>query len=303
MDYGQLFRTAWDRLLARRYLIGLGLLVALASGQIYGGEAVLAYVLGSLPIDVPGVPRAQPLFQFSDEQAAALLMAGPGALLGYLAAGFAAVSLVITVLGTLWIVGEGALAYGASTQAAGLGQVLGQAWRRAWALLVVASIPAIPVTVGLILVMILLLITGRLMQAAGIGLVGPEAAPWIVSFLLGSAIIMVPLSVITTLLAAFRPLAERACVLEGLRAEASFLRAWERVKADPAPFVLVFGAQLLGGSVLAALLTPLRYGTGWCAAIYLPLAAVLALETAYFAALWTAVWEQAAPQGEGTSAS
>lgn len=172
-----------------------------------------------------------------------------------------------------------------------LGDVFAAGWRRILPMVVIASIPAIPETVGAALVVG---IGTLIVQNAG-GLAALGASPGLMQHTIGTLALLAlailgPLGLITFPLALLSVLAYRACILGGLNAFAAFRQAWSALRNNPGPALALvavsYGVSLLAGAV--------GYLPGLLADLFLPAIVLLWLidgvARAYYLALWTVGW-------------
>lgn len=156
MAYQATLRRALDILLEHKYLIGLGVLIALGNGG--GSNSGSAYTFGSDDPSQTGagmpLPDAWPGFasgQLPSPDAWIL----PAVIVGLLILLGIAIGLVVFVLSS---VAQGGLAAGVNTIEEGGGSSFGQAWgmgwSRLWSLLGINFIPAIPVLIGVLLILV-----------------------------------------------------------------------------------------------------------------------------------------------------
>jgi hypothetical protein len=181
--------------------------------------------------------------------------------------------------------------------------VFSSGWRRALPLVVIASIPAIPLTTGAVLVVV---IATTLLQSQG-GLAALGANPALAQQLIGwilpaSLAILFPLGLVTWPLALLGVLAYRACMLDHASWQDSFRRAWGVLRARPGPALLLvaisYAVSILAGTV-ATLPNQL-------ALIFLPAIVIVwiidGIARTYYLVLWTLGW-RAWTIREGVSAT
>src|SRR5574341_237803 len=210
-----------------------------------------------------------------------------GLIVGFLLLAIAAGVLILVVRGGIIASADEIAATGDSS----FGAAMRAGWRRAWRLIIIASIPPIPVTVGAILVVII--VTLMLRQSRGVSLIDRPAEVW--NALNGSpavaiACLMLPLWLISFILGLLRHLADRACVLESKGAIASYRRGWYVFRQHVGDVLILLVIQLaLEIAIWLVLLIPSALVT-LCAVLLLPLWLVLGAKKAYFIALWTLAW-------------
>jgi hypothetical protein len=270
MDYRHLLNRAWNVVWEHKFLVVLGMLVALGNG---GGA-------GNLRAEYR-VDEAD----FSQGPWAAM----PAALLGFLITFAILLALALWVVSTVarggLVAGVDAAERGATVTFASAWSV---AWQKGWTLLGISVLPAIPV---LVLLMAVLPATGVL--AALFALSGAEVTlPTLAGFgslLLALGCIAVPIALLLLLLRTF---AERACMLEDLGVLAAYSRGWAVLTQNLGPAVILFLIQIGISIVLAVGL----FGPGVIMALCFLLWPVLLLVNgaiaAYFSTLWTLAWRE-----------
>lgn len=299
MTIKAVFEAAWQTIWQRKWLLVLGVVVAGALGGIDRGAVNLWYtaqevrrflaerfglgstpggdVAGGLP-DLGGVVGSEDLTR--------VLTAGVISLVAVLcAAGIFAIGVAVIAR---WA--QGALIAGASQDERPFREALQMGWQRTWRLIVIASIPPIPVTLGGIISLLIVFLATMAAGLAG----DPDG---VLSYLrdtvwLRPVLILVngPLLLGTIGLAMVRGLVDRACVLEDRRVWDSFRLGWAVPERHPGLFF-----TLLGGQVLAAL------AVGWILRLprlISPIFIVLqpvnwivgGVLVALFSAMWTVAW-------------
>ncbi len=283
MDYGRLLRRAWDIIWEHKFLILLGVLVALGSAGGGGGANV--------DINVPPHERG-PDFNFRPPD-----LEGewglPVALIAVAAAGLIGVALLVAV--ALWAVStiaRGGLIAGVSAVDSGTPSDFGQAWRagwrRGWTLLGIGVLPAIP---GAILAL-----TG-LGTAAALGgtylfrgEVGPRLADiGLVAPLMALACVLVPIGLALSLLRTF---ANRACMLENLGVFASYRRGVEVLLENFGPALILFLLQVVISIGLGIAFFLPNVLMALCCLLWPVLLLVRGAIAAYFSTLWTLAWRE-----------
>jgi hypothetical protein len=273
MDYGRLLNRAWEILWEHKFLILLGLLVALTSGGNAGLSSGTQW------------RTDQGDFWFRPGQPPEF----PGA----------AVAIIVLVVGialliglVLWIVStiaRGGLIAGVSEIDAGGTPSFGDAWRagwqKGWRLIGIGLVPAVP---GL-----LILLVGLLLFAwwAGLGQFGVGAAPrtalWVV--FLAVICILGPISLVLSLL---RVLANRACMLEDTGVFASYGRGIEVLMDNIGPAAILFLIQAAISIVLGLLMVFPGFILFLCCFLWPILWLIQGGISAYFSGLWTLAWRE-----------
>jgi hypothetical protein len=304
----EIVKEGWQRVWQRKWLLALGVVVAGTIGGIDRGLVGLWYTvawaqrflaerfgIGVVPggpgSAVPGGEQANGVPSLEGvvggEELARLLAAGVISLVAVLCvAGLFAVGVAIVAR-----TAQGMIIAGAGPDDRPLAEALRTGWMRTRRLIVIISIPPIPITLGGILTLLIVMIATMVAGATGdppVVVAYLKSAAWLPPLL---AMINGPLLLATIGLGLVRGLADRACVLEDRRAVESFRRGWTVLRAHTRPF-----AVLLAGQVIAALLV------GW--GLHLPRLlspALIVLQplnwivggllVAWFSAMWTVAWE------------
>lgn len=198
-------------------------------------------------------------------------------------------------IGVIAIVVRGALiaSAGAVDNPTGLVDALKAGLSKAWRLIIIASIPPIPVTIAAILIVVLATIVIR--QAGGVNsLSGSEALQQQIGggLLAASLVILFPCSIVAYALGLLSTLADRACVLEDRRVIESYRRGWEMLRANMESAVVLALLHLIAGSVIGSALVLPGILSMLCFAITPLLWIAYGIEKAFFITLWTLAWRQ-----------
>ncbi|MFO7742812.1 MAG: hypothetical protein R6X31_10925 [Anaerolineae bacterium] len=282
MDYGNILSRAWTIIWEHKWLILLGVLVALGSsswgGSSGGGNVQLSS--GERRFDF-----RTPEFDWD--------LGLPTALVVAVLLVFAGLAIVVGL--ALWVVStisRGGLIAGVSAIDAGATSTFGDAWRagweKGWRLIGIGVLPAIPALV--------LLIVG--LGAAGIfaaiyGLVGqrsavvPAAGLGVVWVML--ACVFVPIAMVLSLLQAF---ANRACMLEDLGVIAAYRRGLNVLIQNIGPAIVLFLLQIAINIVLGVALLLPGLVMVLCCILWPLLLLVRGAIAAYFSTMWTLAWRE-----------
>ncbi len=299
MDYGEVLSRAWNIVWNNKWLILLGILVALGSGGGGGGNGG-GYNFGQGDFDrseQPEGPEQTPFEQPDLEEFERLLSRqelqqfmglGTAVILALLCVG-----LVIAVtLGVVARIAAGGLIAGVDQIDGGAASSFGQAWSagwaRGWRLIGIGLVTAIP-WVLLLLISIPLAIP-LIRMATSTGMSPEEIFNQSVGLWIGLGALLCITILISLPLAALQALADRACIVENTGVWASYRRAWEVLTGNLGPAVLLFliqtgiqiglGLLLLLPSILMAL----------CCLLWPVLLAISGTITAYFSTVWTLAW-------------
>ncbi|MCJ7550430.1 MAG: hypothetical protein MUQ30_12195 [Anaerolineae bacterium] len=297
MDYGRLLRRAWDIIWAHKFLILLGLLVALvgtggsASGTGFRFDGSDFDFDGRMPRDFrefrdfPGMPE-MPQFRDTPQDWGIPVLAG-------------IVAIVAICIGAvfglaLWGVSttaRGGLISGVDTITAGgtssFGQAFGAGWQRIWQLLGIGIAPAIP---GLLIFIAGLGMTGVLALASQVfGGNSFALAPGVGAILIPVLCILVPIALVLNLLRTF---ANRACMLEDLGVFAAYKRGLNVLIANIGPAIVLFVIQIGINIALGLLMLLPGLLMALCCILWPVLIVIEGTKAAYFSALWTLAWKE-----------
>lgn len=291
MDYGRILSRALTIAWTHKWLILLGLLVALGSPGISG---------------VPSVEMPWPPYRFDlripefdpDLWLPPLEWVPPG--FGLLVVGVLIVGLVLAALWAvggvvLWIVAtitRGGLIAGVNAVDGGEATSFGEAWlagwRKGWRLVGIGVVPAIA---NLILAVVILSALGVL--AGSWFVLGNRAAlvpgAGLVALWAMLACILVPLTLALNLLQAF---ANRACVLEDVGVFAAYGRGIEVLVDHIGPALLLFLLQVGITVVLGVVLAGPQMVVGMCRILWPLLLLVQGAIATYFSTMWTLAWRE-----------
>jgi hypothetical protein len=277
MDYGQLLSRTWDIVWKYKFLIILGVLVALSSGLGTGTSSGTNFRFEADPQDLGFGPPPSDAFA---EPALPLWL------------GILLVLVALTVAVGLWIIStlaRGGLIAGAAAADEGQPTSFSQAWRagwqRGWTLLGIGLVPAIP---GLLLLL-----------AAGIGFLlymtsaatslGVSARGGVALIVAAVACIALPLALVLELL---RALANRACMLENLGVIDSYRRGFEVLGGNFGPALVLFLIQVAVLILMFIVLIVPGAILALCCLFWPILALFQGAVTAYFSTMWTLAWRR-----------
>jgi len=290
VDYGKLLRRAWDTVWEHKFLILLGVLVALSGGGGGGGGSGV----GNLDWEGQG-PQISPPREFPQLPE----MPEMGRELGIPALSVALIAALIgaaVLLGlALWVVStiaRGGLIAGGDAIDAGLTTDFGQAWRagwgKGWTLIGIGILPAIPGFILLILGAVGAVgYFGLARVNGGNGPLPPNAAA--VGLLAALACLLVPAAVALSLLRTF---ANRACMLEDTGVLASYKRGFSVLTENFGPVLVLFLIQIVVGiGVGIAMILP-GIVMALCCLLWPVLILIRGAIAAYFSTLWMLAWRR-----------
>ena len=282
MDYGKLLGRAWNIIWEHKFLILLGVLVALGSA---GGGGNAGANVSSRRGDAGDFDFQMP--DLGDELGlpSELAMVGVIALIG--------IALIVGIaFWALSTIARGGLIAGASAIEAGSTSSFGQAfragWQKGWTLLGIGIVPAIP---GFILA-----ILGAVGAVGYLGFArqGLGSAPFLpngalVGMIAVLACLLVPVAVALSLLRTF---ANRACMLQDLGVFASYRRGVEVLLGNIGPALVLFLLQVVISIGLAIVLFLPNIVMALCCALWPVLLLVQGAVASYFSTLWTLAWRE-----------
>ena len=286
MDFGGTLSRAWTIIWENKFLILLGVIVALGSGgrgsigagggggSSRGGESSLDlpwWDLPTLPTQI-GFPEAAIVLAVLGIISFALLLAFFLCVAGTIARGG-----LITAVSTI-----------EDARRSSFSPAWRSGWERGWRLLGIGILPAVPT---LLLFLIGLATAGLYAGIAGIvgeSLSAPVAVSLGMPFVL-VACILVPSALVLALLRTF---ANRACMLEDLGVIASYQRGLNVLVENLGPALILFLLQIVITVVLAAVLFLPGLVMVICCILWPLLLAINGTITAYFSTMWTLAWRE-----------
>lgn len=286
MDYGKLFSKAWDIVWEHKYLILLGVLVALGSAG--GSGAGQGGASGMNDQSPPGMPP----FDFNLQEPFRNLGVPLFALVG----GLILLGVVLVVGLALWVIStisRGGLIHGADTLAGGgvssFSTSFRAGWKKGWRLVGIGLFPAVP---GFLLVLIGLFSFGlyRRVEIWG-GDAISSTVPAMLGFIPNIALVCV-LLLTMLLLSLLRSFANRACMLEDQGVFDSYRRGFEVLFDNLGAAIVLFLLQVAVtiGVVLALLIPGIFILV--CCFLWPILLLVQGTFEAFFSTLWTLAWNQ-----------
>jgi hypothetical protein len=301
MDYGRLLSRAWEIIWEHKFLILLGVLVALTSTSNSALPAGSNWNLRGTEEEwrIPSLPEMEryPWFRDLPQQGRAWAVGVPIALVG-LAIGFGVLfGIPLWVLSTL---SRGGLIAGVSTIDAGgsssFGEAFGAAWRKGWNLIGIGVLPAIP---GVLLLIAGLGAGGLLAGLSGIfaadAVVGPLAGIGVLFAAL--ACILIPIAIVIGLLQTF---ANQACMLENLNVFDSYRRGLSVLLGNLGSAIVLFLIQIAVSIAIGIVMILPSIIMAVCCFLW-PIALLIqGAIAAYFSTMWTLAWREwtAAPAAE-----
>jgi hypothetical protein len=280
MDYGSILSRAWNIIWTHKFLIVLGLLVALGSGVGSGTSSGINYSFdreggdfqfGPMPPDVFGDPG----------------FAGPQMPVGLIVVLFLLALAVAVVVWAISTIARGGLISGVGTIDSGgtssFGQAWAAGWRRGWTLLGIGIVPALP---GLLLLVL-----------AGLGVIGYTVSAGTMGYprmglaaIVGIvACIAVPVALVLELLRTF---ANRACMLEGLGVVDSYRRGLGVLGENLGSALVLFLIQVALLILMGILLFVPGALLALCCLFWPVLLLFQGAVAAFFSTVWTLAWRE-----------
>jgi hypothetical protein len=277
MEYGKILSRSVNIVWQNKYLIVLGILAALGSGSFPNFRGSTGGNGNGQPFGGPG--------QFPEfgEEIAGLAV---GVILALVCVGL----IIGIVLWAISTIARGGLIAGVDTIESGEKSSFTQAWRagwhKAWSLLGIGILPAIP---GLILFVLGLLALG--VYGGFFALFGEEVAP-IGTAGLGIAIVLflciaLPIILVLSIL---RNFAERACMLENLGVIDSYRRGTSVLMANLGEAIILFLLQIAIFFVLGVLLFLPGLILVLCFCLWPLLILLQGAISAFISSIWTLAW-------------
>jgi len=296
MDIGALLSRTWDIVWNNKWLIVLGIVVALGGNvpsnfgsggsgyQFNDGEQGYNYNYNPDFEYVPG-ETPFPEEEFGEALRAVLPFAG---LAGAILIPLILIGVVIGVL--VWFVQQiatGGLIDGVNKldtgEATTLGDSVRAGWNRKWRLAGVGLVPAIP---GLVVAVTALVLGATFLGVSGFGrgqfpsdIFSPGLGITLVAVLCVVGLISLALNILYTF-------ASRALMTEDLGVFESYGRGWEVLRGHIGPALLIFIVQVLISIVIGILL----FLPALCCLLWPFLLIINGGITTYFSGLWTLAW-------------
>ena len=283
MDYGKLFTRAWDIIWKFKFLILLGVLVAL-SGSTGSGSNQSRYVFEGGDMPWTDMPRFDygPSYWDPDLSLLAIL-------------GIIALVVVLVVVGlVLWVVGtisKGGLISAVNDieqdAPVSFSTAFKAGWKKGWRLLGIDLVPAIPgfaLFVGMFAIFLSYGGFSDMMDGvwpyAGIG-------PFLPLILLTCLLLPIIL-----FLSMMRTFANRACMLEDLGVIAAYRRGFEVLAANLGSALILFLIQVAASIGLFIVMFIPGFLMALCCLLWPVLILIQGALSAYISTLWTLAWRE-----------
>jgi len=286
MDYGQLMKRAWNIIWEHKFLILLGVLVALGSangGDGNAGKAASSFADGNAAVQLPSD------FEFSLRGIMeSISIPKYAAITGIIIAG------VLLIVGlAVWVlslVSRGGLIDGVNALEAGQPSSFGEAfqagWQKVWTLLGIGIIPAIPA-----------LLLGVVTAVAVVSFFGVikvntiTTSPNIALAILAIAVVLL-LVVFTVFLSLLQTFANRACILENEPVFAAYKRGFSVLISNLGSALVLLLIQIAVSVAIGLIMILPSIVMALCCLLWPLLILIQGAISAYFSTLWTLAWRQ-----------
>lgn len=284
MDYGNFFSEAWDLIWKHKFLILLGVLVALGSAGGGGGSQGIS--AGNFNAGTRQMPQFDfdPTAPFHSLDIPYFAVGGIIILVLFLIL----IGLVFWLLGTI---SRGGLIHGANLVSQGKESDFSDSFRAGWSkvlrLIGIGIVPAIPVLLLVVISISSIGIYGEFRQVISHGeiIAAPRTGLLVPIGIL--ACLLVPLALALSLLRTF---ANRACMLENLGVFASYQRGARVLFANFGNALILFLLQIaLSIGIMIVLFVPAIL-LALCCFLWPVLLLVQGTFTAFYSTLWTLAW-------------
>jgi hypothetical protein len=284
MEYGKLLNRAWNLVWNNKFLILLGVLVALGGA---GGSGPLNWRTSWPEGDAQIWDRD---FRLPDlEQELGLppmwVAVGVAVLVGIVLVVGIAVWALATVAGGGLIAGAGAVDAG---DASSFAQAFRAGWDKGWTLIGIGILPAIP---GLLLAILgaagAVVYLGFARHNVGSAALSPNAA--LVGGLAVLACLLIPAAIVLSLLRTF---AERACMLENMGVFASYRRGVQVLLQNAGPALVLFLLQIAISIGLGIVFFLPGVVMALCCILWPVLLLAQGAAAAYLSTVWTLAWRE-----------
>jgi hypothetical protein len=289
MDYGSLLSRTWDIIWNHKFLILLGVLVALGSGGGTGAPGSgLDFGGPSTPQQPPQAPEMPDLPRWRGFENLRLPRLAGGVVI-------LVIALIVLIGLSVWVIStiaKGGLIAGADTVAGGgtstFGSALGAGWRRGWTLLGIAILPGIPALfLALGVLFFFLVASGIAPQLSGsIGMPLNIGAFGLLGLM---GCILTPLIVVLSLLQTF---ANRACMLEQEGVFGAYKRGLNVLFSNIGPALVLFLIQVVLNIGLGLVMVVPGIFMALCCVLWPVLLLIQGAIAAYFSTMWTLAWRE-----------
>lgn len=284
MDYGKTISRAVNVVMENKYLIALGILVALGSGTFGGSGSGIEWSEGGG--NGNGQPFGGGTFPNMGGEETALIAGGIILIM----------CVVLFVALAFWAVStiaRGGLVAAVNDIEMGAKSSFGEAWRAGWQkagrLLGIGILPGIPGILLMFVVVLGFIGYGSVAMVTG-GSDFSRLGMSELGIMLGvTACLLVPIALILSILRTF---AERACMLEDLGVIESYRRGWEVLRENMGEAVMLFLIQIGISILLGLVLFVPGIIVALCCLLWPLLFIFQGFVSAAVSALWTLAWRE-----------
>ena len=283
MDYGNLFSKTWDIIWKNKFLILLGVLVAL-SGAGGGSGNPSQFAASGKDLDWQNLPRFDYEYgsPFQNLDLPIIAVGGIVMLIIFL-------FLLGLVLWTVGTISRGGLISAVNEIELGnptnFSEAFRAGWQKGWRLIGIGLVPAMPGFVLLLIGVAALVLFGGL-EVLSRGDFSP-AGLWVFMPVAVLACILVPVMLILSLLRVF---ANRACMLEDLNVISSYRRGFEVLGDNLGPAALLFLLQIAISFGIGIMMLIPGILIALCCFLWPVFLLVEGGFTAFYSTLWTLAW-------------
>ena len=283
MDYGNLFSKAWDILWKNKFLIILGVLVAL-SGAGGGGGNQSRFVFQNNDGQWGNMPSFEFGEPFRDLGLSTIAIGGILAL----------VAVLFLIALALWAVGtlsRGGLISAVNEIELGnptnFSDAFRAGWAKGWRMIGIGLVPSIPLIILFIAGLVSFVLVGgfQVFTSGDFPLVG--MGPFLPLIVL--ACFLVPLMVILSM---FRTFADRACMLEDLSVISAYRRGFEVLGDNLGPAVILFLLQAAISLGIGIMMIIPGILIALCCLLWPLLILISGAFKAFYSILWTLAWRE-----------
>ena len=282
MEYGKLVKRSVDIVWQNKFLIILGILVALGSGSFGSGGGGGGAGGGS--------GSNQPFGDIGQAPEFEQIFAG-AAIAGVIIALICVIMVVFFIFWAISTIARGGLIAGVddieSGEKSSFSKAWSAGWQKGWRLLGIGILPAIPAFLLFIGGFLALLTYGGFAALFGDEFTLPAMSAGLGAVIACLACILV---LVTLALSILRNFAERACMLEDTGVIDSYRRGTDVLKANLGEVIILFLLQIAIFIVLGILLFIPGLILFICCCLWPLLLVVQGAVSAFLSALWTLAW-------------
>jgi len=298
MDYGALLRRSWEIVWNNKWLILLGVLIVLGSGNSFstrfnfpggggGGPGGGNFNTNDNFSFTP--PESGQLPDFSNPDVRAALGIGIPILIAVLCIG----GTIVLICLFLARISTGGSIHAVDILDSGgvssFGQAFGAGWGRGWTLIGIGIIAAIPMLVLVIIILALIIPIAMVATTVQDVMTQVAAASGLLITLIALGCLTAIVGLILTILRTF---ADRAAMLDGTGVFESYRRGWEVLRSNAGEALIIALIQI-GGTIGLKILLFVPLAIASCCCLFWPVLLVFGgLVQAYLETMWTLAWRK-----------